>query len=190
MKNPFTLSKYLNLFTKRRSVSYTNYAGPGPGSVASSQPTLVGEYSWINTNNVFALDGTYASVTVTRDDVIVEDLYVSGFNFNIDPAKTITGITAVVHKKAITNTTVSSDWEVKLWDAGVKVGNDLRDYGNEWPAAGVIITYGGPTEMWGYAWTPEKVNHPGFGISISAHVAIEFATAQVDYITLEVHHSG
>lgn len=161
--------------------------GPSNGGAATSTSVPVGEFDWINPNNVLTPDGAGTTATAPRDDVISNALDVTGFGFTIPNGSSIDGIELVLTKKG--SGSAVTDWVVQLLDAGAPVGDNKMDFGNEWSTTYNAHPYGASNDTWGYAWTPAKINASGFGIRVECHIAIEAEIAYIDAAQLTVTYT-
>jgi hypothetical protein len=61
-----------------------------------------------------------------------------------------------------------------------------------WPATDAVVTYGGPTDLWGTTWIPADINSSRFGVSIAAQTFSDFNStlqARVDTVTIVVYYT-
>lgn len=79
-----------------------------------------------------------------------------------------------------------TDSTVKLFYSGAAIG-DNKASSSAWSTDSETVTYGGGTDLWGYALTPAIVNDTTFGIGLSAEVAAS-AEASIDFMTVTVFY--
>lgn len=90
-----------------------------------------------------------------------------GFN-SLPPDAVLTGI-EVSFERYISNILLEANTaEVKLYQASAPVGIAKSSI-KRWTTDIVTETYGGPTDLWGYAWGSADIAGPGFGFGIKAH---------------------
>jgi hypothetical protein len=78
---------------------------------------------------------------------------------------------------------------VQLQKAGTNTGNiETRPCGT----GDNYITFGGPTDTWGYAWTPTDVNNANFGAAIQAQIDHYAETMQfsIDCVRVTIYGTG
>jgi hypothetical protein len=120
-----------------------------------------------------------------RDQLIAND-----FQFEISPEATIQGIAMSINRSADSEGLVG-DYEVRLVrDAATTVGLD-RGITKPWPTEFQYADYGGPTDLWGTAWTPADVNSTGFGVALTPTYLDTAGNsgAYVDFIRATVTYS-
>ena len=76
------------------------------------------------------------------------------------------------------------DYLVRLVDAGTVVGNSLAGTA-PWTTTDTYVSYGGPTQLWGHAWTLADINSSTFGAAFAAQV--QNGTARVDHMRITVY---
>ena len=76
------------------------------------------------------------------------------------------------------------DNEVRLLKNGSIGGSNLASTA-AWPTSDAVVTYGGPTSLWGRTWSRSDINSPGFGAALTTFV--QNGTARVDHYTLTVY---
>ena len=136
----------------------------------------------LNPTNAFADDAPYASNINGRDDR--HRFY--GYDFSLGSDCTIEGIELRLDwwLDSISGT---SSMDVELsWDGGVTwtgSRNDALETATEH-----TVTFGGPTDIWGHAWTVSELNSTNFRarlISISTANTRDFF---VDWVSVKVYH--
>lgn len=99
-------------------------------------------------------------------------LFFSDFNCVIPVGATIVGIKVTIPRFNAGTGTVQ-DNSVRLVIGGVVVGTDEAT-AIDWSTAGYeVVTYGGPTDLWGLTPTPADINTnglSGFGVAVSAKI--------------------
>ncbi len=76
------------------------------------------------------------------------------------------------------------DNEVRLLKNGAIGGSNLASSA-AWPTSDAVITYGGPTNLWGRAWSRSDINSAGFGAALTTFV--QNGTARVDHYRITVY---
>lgn len=147
----------------------------------------IGSIEWGNQAYALALNDTYAEVVDTGDVSI--RLLLTGFDFNIpedNPNLTITGVEAKLIGHATQDTV--TDNEIKLIVDNVVSGDD-KSSAEPWnEGTDELRTYGGSSDLWGVALTPEDVNDTNFGVSISVDRNID-GRIFLNHVRLTVHYS-
>jgi len=169
------------------------YVATHPLSATASQATLTTSgstsYNWITTITSQNPSGTAVGFYYQSPGIIgnTNTLKIEGLGFNIPAAATITGIEVDVYRRQNIINGVS-DVTVQLLKAGVATGNNKALSGS-WPmvqapflpgttiydmrvqgTGGIEQVYGGPSDLWGAAWTPTDINNSTFGIQMVANV--------------------
>lgn len=156
-------------------------AGPNsPG--ASFNDVSFGTASWTNPANALASDD--ASAVAAPGGGSTHYLHANNFNLNIPASAVIDGIEVAVEKRSSVGTVLDS--RVRIVKNGMVGATDLSD-GAFWPTTDTVVTYGGPSELWGETWTAADVNASGFGVAISATDNVD--TAAIDHISVKVYYS-
>lgn len=75
------------------------------------------------------------------------------------------------------------DNEVRLIKGGVVGGSNLASTA-AWSTSDAVMSYGGPTELWGRTWTIADINAPDFGAALST--LVQNGTAHVDHFQITV----
>lgn len=78
---------------------------------------------------------------------------------------------------------------LQLMKAGINVGNVETKPS---PTVSTLITFGGPSDLWGTTWASADVNSPTFGAAIQAQIdnATENLLFSVDYVKVTVYGAG
>lgn len=148
--------------------STTNGAGAANG-------TGGGDVDWTNASNVTADDGSDATVGFFAGGQMASDLTVNDFGFNIPTNAVIEGVTVTVD-----GSNIGCYGTLGVVTAG--------DAGDTVDVAGLNISYGGSTDLWGLTLTPAIVNDTDFGILIFlADVSGGDGFASIDYISITVY---
>ena len=163
----------------------------GTTSVTSSPSTCssvtgVGTVAWTNPLNATASDNIYATAMLAT--TTSNYLNCTGFNFSAVPAGvTITGITVYIERKADLANRVS-DAFVYLIKGGVISTLFNGKTATAYTAADVTEAHGGPSNLWGTAWTVTDVQAANFGVAFAA-VSTRTRTASVDHIKVRVDYA-
>jgi hypothetical protein len=145
--------------------------------------------------NALQSDNVYATATALLSVLWgpTQNLTLTNFGFSIPPAATICGVVAVVKKKAANINVLSTvmDNSVKLVKGGVVGGTNKALAGN-WTATNTSFTYGGETDTWGLALTPDDINASNFGIAFSGYISGTISlipSVQIDNIQVTVYYT-
>ena len=151
-------------------------AGPyGPTILANDAGA--GTIAWTNPGNTQLSDDVYATaVTVAQD---TQRLNATGFNFQIDPAGQINGITVEVEAKVLVG---SETVYVRAIKGGVV--SSTRTSGT-WSSTEGLVVYGSSANLLGETWTPAQVNAPDFGVSIRVEDALT-NTFSCDFVQVTI----
>ena len=172
----------------------TSGGGGGSGGTPTSQgpnnPSLaiddnqVGFVPWTDHSNVYAADGSSASVSTAGSDSYY--LKASGFNFSV--SGTILGIKVEIKRFDGDTGGVSgypsSDRTIRLMQNTQQLGNNKAQGGN-WPTVSTYAIYGGASDMWGATLAPDAVNAADFGVGVS----VTGNPAMVDHIRITVYYT-
>lgn len=161
-------------------------ASDGPRSPATvTSVAELGTLAWAMPGNATASDNARAAAAAA---VLLntQALTATGYGFALPPDAQVTGIE--VHVERSSTLTLTSDNAVRIVRGGVIGGADRALPGN-WPSMGAeaVVTYGGPTDLWGETWTAADINDSGFGAAVSARVAA-VDNALIDHIAITVHY--
>lgn len=168
--------------------------GPNnPSSVSEATNTY---NPWTNLNNILASDDTYASVTfpqaAANGDYFSNYIVAKGFGFNIPADATITGIKIEVEKKANAANGIIDQAVYLTANGGTPGSTPPSDASSNtaWGTADSYSVYGGPTSLWGTAWTPAQINSANFGFIYSVRSFGSTNTASIDHIRATVYYTG
>lgn len=152
------------------------YAGPSPGTVATSVPRAgaAGAVAWTTPEGALKVDGQFASAMLDNDQAS-EHLRVTGYGFALPPSVTIKGVVVQLKRKG-QNAIV--DGNIELWLDG-KPSDRPKFVASGWPTAIGTHHYGQEVDTWGNDLTPELVGRPGFGTEIYATRRVDAGTGPV-----------
>jgi len=153
---------------------------PGTGSNEDRD----GKDAWLNPANIEA-EANYATVIASND--YVDWLRASNFGFSVPPAATIDGIKLEISRNFFSGPIW--DDSLRLVDNGSVNRGDDKGSATHWPAIQATATYGGASDMWGYAWTPTIVNSSNFGARLSAYCGGSFLIGYVHWIKITVYYT-
>jgi hypothetical protein len=182
--------------------------GPGSGSTAGSNISIgpfnagsgssftVINVAWSNPNNVTnGGGGSFAIANVTPSNPTTNFLGAANFSgFSAIPiGAAILGIQMDIHRKvAPAGAGLVQDVGVFLTKAGVITGSD-HSSGTPWPTTAAWVPYGGPTDLWGAAWTDTDIKNSGFGGGTTAEYfgsLLKSINPAVDGIRITVWYSS
>lgn len=155
--------------------------GPNSPGAVFNDPSF-GIPPWTNPGNAVASDDAYA--TASPGGLSTQYLEATNFGFNIPPPAVIEGIEVAIEKRSALGTIFDS--RVRIIKGGF-AGTDDHSDANLWPNVDTVVTYGGPSDLWGETWTSTDINANDFGVAISATDSID--SAIVDHITIKVYYS-
>jgi hypothetical protein len=158
-------------------------AGPNSPTASITQPPV----PWANPNNIFALDGALASVSLAAgaSSGFIEG---NGYGFPIPANATILGIVVLAYVSASVNNKITDQF-VRIVKGGFTAGTNHAN-GNAWTNAVAPQTYGSSSDLWGTTWTPSDINSATFGAEISALNSDSVGqTANCDYIGIQVFYT-
>ncbi len=117
-----------------------------------------------------------------------QDLYVSGFGFSVPARSRIVGV-KVEYLRFANHPSVGVDRIVAL----SVDGSENRADPSYWDAEHAMIyqVRGGPTDIWGCALTPAKVNDPAFGAKIGLVLATELhltSAFSINHVRMTVYY--
>ncbi len=176
------------------AVSPAEYASAGAmdGFSFSSTP-------WTDGANIGASDNTYAQCVVGAGE---GEMIVSyNYGFDIPIGSSIVGVKVEVEKKESAAAddvydiaaALTRGAQMTLLNSGdvivsvIPVGTDKQS-STEWPTADAYTTYGGATDTWATALTPEIINSTAFGFGIAPEGRGVGGTAYIDHIRMTVYH--
>jgi autotransporter-associated beta strand protein len=177
-----------------------------PGATTSMGPKAAGNGSasgtiaWADPSNIVSDNSIYATafLTVTGANTIATTGTLQGteFGFEIPSSATINGIQVSIKRFSSDNATNNTvkDNVISLIKGGVVIGANRANAGNWATANTTVFPYGSNSDLWGTTWTPDQINDPNFGISLSANInAAAFGsattTASVDYMQITVTYT-
>ncbi len=175
--------------------------GPNlPGST-ENQPlvscTICTGAVWDSTDNISAVDGQFASVTLDPfltcfQSTCYRSRYLTAYNFgfNIPQNAVIEGVTIDVIGVPDANGAVR-DCTIALRRDNLNNLYGTNMAGNApWNVNNPQHTYGAPDDLWGLTWTPADVNSPDFGTYIKLqNTSNNFHTVDVDAVFITVNYS-
>lgn len=152
------------------------FAGPNPGTVATSVPRAGAATSiaWETPENALTVDGLFARA-VLDDDQQSEHLRVTGYGFALPANVTIKGVVVQLKRKG-ENAIV--DGNIELWLDGAP-SDRPKFMASGWPRAIGTHHYGQEVDTWGNDLTPEIVGKPGFGTEIYAKRRVDAGTGPI-----------
>ena len=173
------------------SIALGDSSGPNDAGLGTNV-TGVGESAWSNPNNITVPTGVdYASVLLKKDLRVSNFLWASQYGFNLPLDATIVGIEVVINRQSSAHNPSIMDNVVRLVTTQGIVGENKANT-SAWPISMAPATYGGPTDLWGFAdWTPAVINSDDFGVALSAlrqNQGNSDRTARVDYMQVTVYY--
>ena len=159
-----------------------------PGGTITGN-TGAGIYSWTNTGNLSANDGSTATVNL-HPGTASKDLVATNFGFNIPAGATINGIAVNIGGTRASASGSIYDATAELIKAGTVQTADNEAVGVFWSTSSVDRGYGGDSYIWGNTWTPSDINDAGFGFVLNLNNSgASSYDAFVDSITMIVYYT-
>jgi hypothetical protein len=141
--------------------------GPFNPGVGSNVPTI-GTVPWQNPGEIVTPGSPYATATLTQGSLYSNYLQGTQYGFSIPDGVPIWGIEVQVNRQVDDHNAGIMDNEVRLVKEGAIVGEN-RALPDVWTVDFTLVTYGGPTDLWGVSWTAAEINSPDFGVALSAY---------------------
>lgn len=161
-------------------------AGPLYPTVGADSTAGGGTVVWINPGRVTAEDGSTATAAVGMS-ATSHCLQGTAFAFSIPAGATVNGI--LVEVKRSSSVSGATDSKVQLVKGGAISGAN-RATGAAIPAALTYGSYGGPSDLWGLAFTPADINNATFGAVYQALGTGGLGvTVSVDAIRITVYYT-
>lgn len=107
------------------------------------------------------------------------DLAVNGFGFNIPSSAVIKGIEVKIERRS---TGTVTDGLIRINNTG-----ESRSANATWSSSDEVLTFGGPTDLWGQSFTPAAINLPGFQVRFGVSVG-NLSAAFIDRVQVIVHY--
>jgi hypothetical protein len=180
----------MSLFTNQTgtwSLINTSQIGSGIFNGTASNgtnDTSFGTVAWANPQNIFNIDGAYATTTISGSNS--NYLKASGFNFNIPSGSTINSI-QIWWYGSRTGATGVEVHGARLYKNNVAVGT-VNTTVNGFNPSDSWYYEGG--DLWGTTWTASDINNAGFGGGIYVSNGGGSAPVQVDKIMIIVNYSS
>lgn len=137
--------------------------------------------------NIFASDDARAVSTPMGAGEFTNAIRARGFDFSSIPdTATILGIEVSIEKSATVSGTIS-DRAIRLFSTDGLAADNKADVVTTWSTDDGVTVYGSDSDLWGSAWTVEKIKSDLFSVVLLAqNVGAEHAQAQVDHISVVV----
>ena len=192
-------SLLLLLLLQLTTVAFSQSQGPNNPAAAATVPSSAclgcPGSEWSNEINVFLPDNNSATTVLQNYSFCFQStcyysryLYASDFGFTIPANAVILGILTEVNRNP-GNPNAVVDSTVRLFDGATTVGSN-QAIAFPWANGFNYQSYGGPSDLWGSAWTPALINGAAFGLyfkiyNSSANVV---ATVSVDHVRMTVYY--
>ena len=152
---------------KQKGVSFaTAYSGTQVG-YAGTAVDAGGGSPWSNVGNATgAPDAAFADCPIGPGLATTGFLGLEHYGFSVPALATIVGVQVDVSVQELSGVTSSIDQLVQLLLLGAGAGTN-KATGASLPTTEGIMTYGGPTDLWGMSLTPVDVNQPAFGVELA-----------------------
>ena len=190
-RSGLALTIILMLLVIPASTALAASAGPYDPASGTNLDRPAGTELWTDPGNI-AGPG-YAIVDLYHLHQYSEYLQGTQYGFGVPADATITGIEVKINRLAVGPPPSIYDTEVSLVINDVVVG-DNKASALPWPSSFTIVTYGGPTDLWGTSWTPAQINSDGFGVVLAANrgnqgQSDKYATVDTMQITVYFDYS-
>jgi len=160
-----------------------------PGGTITGN-TGAGIYSWTNTGNLSANDGSTATVNL-HPSTASKDLVATNFGFSIPTSATINGISVKFGGTQASATSSISDSTVELIKSGTVQTGDNEAFGTNWGTSAADRTYGSDSYTWLNTWAPSDINSSGFGVMLNLNnFGASAVDAFVDSIAITVYYTA
>jgi hypothetical protein len=159
----------------------------GPFYPTSAVSQSGSDSAWVTPANIYSADGVFTYASFATGGARSNNLYITGFGFNLPSTAVIDGIYFEFLRKgdhAATRT-------IQVLKAGAVAGTS-KPGADGWPITPAYIGYGNTdpfgvlNDLWGTTWTPADINNSGFGFSISASNTSGGGTAYLDTARVSV----
>lgn len=142
-------------------------------------------FSWTNPNGIISSDNSRASFSMGAG-ATSHPLRATAFGFLIPMGSTILGITVDVERSRNATCQISNS-KLKLLQAGIPSGTAKND-STDWPPSNdATVSYGGSSDLWDGAWTPDDINDANFGVQLIVTAGVgSILTARVDFIQITI----
>ena len=140
----------------------------GPNNPATgAADSDIGDITWTNPTNIYANDGSDASVTLSGSNIITYYLKATNFSFAIPSNRKILGIKVEVEMaQANSSPDFARDYRVRIIKGGV-IRSANKALMTSIPTTDTYREYGGASDLWGEQWTPDDINDTDFGVAIA-----------------------
>jgi hypothetical protein len=162
--------------------------GPGQGDNVD----LNSGVDWQDPGEIVSPGSPYAEATLTQGSQYSDYLEGTAYGFSIPDGVVIQGIEVTVNRRVDIHNANILDNEVRLIKDGVIIG-DNKAITVTWPTTFTLMTYGGPTDLWGAEWTPADINAPNFGVALAAmrnNSGNTLRQAVVDFMQITVYYEN
>lgn len=143
---------------------------------------------WEDPGGALQSDGAGADVPYMLGGEETAVLSWSDFGIELPAEAEVEGITITIWRSEVDGHGDIHDRSLRLAENGQAVGRDRAEPGRGWTSATTAVSYGGPFDRWGEAWTPERLGSKTFGVKFrAARGGVAFSHADVDAVQVEVH---
>jgi len=161
------------------------------GSPSIASTISLAANPWVNPNNIFTLDGNFATCTIPNPAVLSNSDYIvaTNFNFAIPAGAVILGVLATAYVKSTPVNGVFT-FGVRLVIGNALTGNTEGIFTPVWTGTVAPALWGGQADTWGLALTPAIVNSAGFGFGLGVQAtAIQPTEAFIDWMNLQIFYT-
>lgn len=158
--------------------------------ITSTGETIAGAGGlWSNPTNIEVFDANAATRALSGGVPESNPLRATNFDFaRLDANESIVGISV----QLLVGLTVGGDnaaglTRIQLVLAGSTIGNDLISASDDLLAAFTILSYGGPTNLWGATPSITNAQTSTFGVELIATRNSGSSSVNIRYITMAIH---
>lgn len=144
--------------------------------------------NWVNPTNIFSSDDNRATYNFDVEAEPSTVLSALNFGLGLPVGAVINGIEVTVERSDSDQDDEQQDNSAQLIVGGSPAGDDkskLDFYGT----TDAVVTYGGPSDLWGLSPTFSQINASNFGFGISVKDEFEDETTRIDHIQIKVYYT-
>jgi len=148
-----------------------------------------GKVYWLDPDNAMDDDADYA-VGSPEKNTYSDWLRLTNFDFSAIPSgATINGI-ELQYKRDATNANDICDSALYLRKTSGQIG-DNKASATKYATSKETVTYGGASDLWGYAWTQSDIVSANFGVDLSVLETQNLVTScNIYYCQIRVYYTA
>ncbi len=159
---------------------------------SSSNDASVGSQPWVNLENGYVSDNTYATVLLNSSIGNTSNFAIFNNTNSIIPSDArIIGIEVSIERSVNPNRANNTrDYVISLLKGGVPVGTPITwDSLEYWTTTDTVKSYGSENDLWGTTWTADEINNSlGLALSVMRNSGSADQTAQIDEVEFTVYY--